>query len=148
MKKILLVMFIFFTPWALYAANLCVNDDAFMVVLDPAISGTFTSFDTTSKEWVVTFPYGQVSGIAACSNVVPTDAAIGPISNDPAITPASNTGNYCYYKMLRPVESSWVSAGYDGSCNTRCFNKAYTLSSLFSVNGESLRRRLFGSVGM
>ena len=126
MKKLLLIMFVFLTPLALYAANVCVNDDAFMVVLDPAITGTFKSVDTTSKAWAVTFSYGTVSGIAACSNVVPTDTAIGPISNDPAITPASNTGHYCYYKMLRPVESLWVSAGSDASCNVRCVAQAYT----------------------
>ena len=127
-----------------FGANMCIRDDAVMVVLDPVISGAALASDATGKTWSTKFSYGVISGIAACYTNV--GATQGMVASNQTMT-VSSTGSYCYCKMLRPVESPWVFSGSnDGSnyCATRC--ASYCASNAGSA--VALRVGLFGNIGI
>ena len=122
MKKIIVIFMMCTLPIASYSANMCVKDDAYVIVLDPQIAGTVISNDTTNKTWSTQFPYGVISGIGTCSNVVNSTAGT-PATDQTAISVTNTTGAYCYCKMLRPFESQWIfifKYVHSGACSASC----------------------------
>ena len=127
MKKLFLLLLCITTIPA-NAANMCVRDTGLLVALDPMIQKTSSSHDGSTKTWSITFPYGVVSGIAACSPETRTSSDIGIVATDQSITQYT-TGNYCYCKMLRPIPSLWISVPHtqnhiDNSWVTGCERSA------------------------
>ena len=127
------------------ATDMCIKDDALMVVLDPQINGTALSNNATGKTWSTKFPYGIISGIGGCYNNV--GSTQGGVASDQTNISAYSTGAYCYCKMLRPIESAWV---YSGSSNNDSICAAYCASYCASsaASAVALRRGLFGSAGI
>ena len=139
MKKIIIALFTFFPIFA-YGENMCVKDGSIMVILDPQIAGTTSSYDTTSGTWSVQFGYGVVSGIVGCSG---TNLSAGVVVTG-AVT---STNGYCRCKMLRPVESIWVAANSGGWCGSGDQCKQNCSSACASVIKSNLdmRKGLFGN---
>ena len=106
MKKIFL--FFIILPCVANAANMCVKDDAMVIVLDPQIGGTALSSDASTKTWTAKFPYGVVSGIAGCFD--DAGSTLGMVASDQTNINTSSVGAYCYCKMLRPFVSPWIFA--------------------------------------
>ena len=128
-----------------YAANMCVKDDAVMVVLDPQIGGTALSNNATGKTWSTKFSYGVVSGIGGCYSAVGTTQ--GQVAtNQVDITPYSS-GTYCYCKMLRPISSPWVYSGYNGNLNY-CASLCASYCSSYVGTVVAVRLGLFGNAGI
>ena len=80
------------------------------------INGKSYKYDNPGRTWQAVFPYGTVSGIAACSNVKQKSSArgwhAGVVAEDQsAIT--EDGGVVCYCKMTEPyaVASPWVMYG-------------------------------------
>ena len=132
-----------------FGANMCIRDDALMVVLDPVISGAALASDATGKTWSTKFSYGVISGIAACYTNV--GATQGMVASNQTMTPSS-TGAYCYCKMLRPVESPWVFSGSNSgspyysvnACATNCAS----VCASYAGSAVALRVGLFGNIGI
>ena len=145
MKKILSLFAMIFLPCVSHAANMCIKNDAVMVVLDPQVGGTALANNNTGKTWSTKFSYGVISGIGGCYNNVGSTQG-GVASDQTNITPYTG-GTYCYCKMLRPIESPWVYSGssYSGSnCATNC--ASYCSSS--AASAVALRAGLFGNIGI
>lgn len=143
MKKILSLFVMIFLPCVSHAANMCIKNDAVMVVLDPQIGGTALANNATGKTWSTKFSYGVISGIGGCySNVGSTQ---GVVASDQTNITAYSAGNYCYCKMLKPVVSPWVYSGHNHSyCATNC--ASYCSSN--AASAVALRAGLFGNIGI
>jgi hypothetical protein len=150
----LMLIIITISPYMAIAANMCVKDDAVMVVLDPVIGGTSYGGDTASKTWSVTFPYGVISGIAGCSTEALSGSAnMGKAAANQDISVYS-TGGYCYCKMLYPIESKWVFVGGNfmnnapAQCKDGCAVEGSTVSCAKLIRQQvDLRRGLFRTAG-
>jgi len=132
-------------PVMAHAANMCIKNDAVMVVLDPQVGGSSNGYSNTGKTWSTKFSYGIISGIGGCySNVGATQ---GGVASDQNITPYT-TGTHCYCKMLKPAESAWVYSGYSDNsyCAYNCAN--YCASYAASAVAVALRVGLFSTVGI
>ena len=149
MKKYLWLLFLI--PYATYAADMCVKNDTVMVVLDPLITGTNGTSDTSTKTWTGVFSYGTIHGIAGCGT---ESLDPGQIPVDQASITTTSIGSKCFCKMLRPAVSKWVAircgnctnagqCGDKGSCVGSC--KSAMLQS--DAPSVSSRQALFGSVG-
>jgi len=136
MNKII-VLFLTLAPIVCYAADtMCVKPTTTVVVLDPNINGTALANNNTGKTWSTQFPYGIISGVGGCytnGNAV--------VSDQTNITPYSS-GLHCYCKMLRPIESLWVYAGYSNGCPSVCAS----MCSSNAASAVALRNGLFGKV--
>ena len=143
--KLILPVFMCIGITSANATDMCIKDDALMVVLDTQINGTALANNATGKTWSTRFPYGIVSGIGGCySNVGATQ---GMVATDQTNISAYSSGTYCYCKMLRPIESAWVYSGslnFNNDCATNC--ASYCASH--AASAVALRRGLFGSVGI
>ncbi len=147
MKKILSLFVMIFLPCVSHAANMCIKNDAVMVVLDPQVNGTALANDVTGKTWSTKFSYGVISGIGACSTNVASSQG-GVASDQTNMTPYTG-GTYCYCKMLRPIESPWVFSGYySGSNYGYCANGCASECSVRAASAVALRRGLFGNIGI
>lgn len=106
MKKIVITL-ITLLPIVAYGDNMCVKDGSVLVVLDPLIGGT--GLEYSDRNWSVQFSYGVVSGISGRGT---PRSNVGTLASDQVApnNPLFGAG-YCYCKMLRPVESLWVSSG-------------------------------------
>ena len=155
MKKYLLFLFIISTSVA-NAAQMCVKDDTLLVVLDPVISPTSTSFNEDNHSWSATFSYGTISGVAGCGNYRTLGQLSGtgigdvkPSVNQSAVELVGTDINMyiCACKMLMPVESLWINAYYQqdsatAACSTLCAEKCAT-----RVNeSPTVRANIFGNV--
>lgn len=147
MKKIIILL-VAFLPILAHGENMCVKNGSVMVVLDPQINGTALANDATGKTWSTQFPYGIISGVIGCySNVGNVQGAVASNQN---ITPYNTVAHYCYCKMLRPIESLWVSTGslqtpsgtFPGGCPANCASKC----SSSVASAVALRAGLFGNV--
>ena len=142
MKRIIVVLGMIL-PVAVNAANMCIKDDAVMIVLDPQVAGTALSNNSKGKTWSTRFSYGIISGIGGCySNVGSTQGVVA--SDQVNITPYTTQGGYCYCKMLKPVESAWVYSGYTDGSN--CANNCASRCSSYAASGVALRGGLFGNI--
>lgn len=144
MKKII-ILIIAFLPILAHAENMCVKNGSIMVVLDPQINGTALTSDATGKTWSTQFPYGVISGIGGCSSVGVCTTA-GCIPQNQNITPYQE-GNFCYCKMLRPIESVFVWTYYtagngEPSCKTNCAAGC----AEYAAKNVIFRTSLFGNV--
>ncbi len=124
------------------AANMCIANDTAMVVLDPIIGGSSTDSNATAKTWSVTFSYGTISGIGSCVDADCTTQ--GCISTNQTNKSTLTTGNYCYCKMLRPVQSRWVYSVLLNYCASHC--ASFCASSVSSA--VAVRRGLFSTAGI
>ena len=132
-------VFAFFT--SVLAVSLCSRNEVVTVVLDPSINGVSSSANEDAGVWQTVFPYGVVSGIAAC---LPYTATSSGDYADIEANGGENTGGRCWCKMKHPMESKWVFMGtteYSGcnNCVKACGNAARN-------NRNSVRYGLFGSV--
>lgn len=140
MKKIILLIMAFLPIFA-HAENMCVKNGSIMVVLDPQINGTALSNNATGKTWSTKFSYGVISGIGGCYSNVGT--TLGGVASNQTNISAYSTGQYCYCKMLRPIESPWVYSGlYSVSCGSRCMSDCSSNAGSLAA----LRAGLFGNV--
>lgn len=147
MRKYLLLFFMF--PVCANAANMCVKNDTLLVVLDPNITPTSTSYDNDARTWSATFSFGTISGLAGCG----TYSALGNKSdivstNQSAVSLSDMLTSYysCACKMLLPVESLWINGLYQASgttagCSTLCAGKCRD-----ALSRPAFRRLLFGNV--
>ena len=144
MKKIFL--FFIILPCVANAANMCVKDDAMVIVLDPQIGGTALSSDASTKTWSTKFSYGVISGIGGCYNNVGSPQGV-VASDQTNITPDS-TGYYCYCKMLRPIESPWVYGGLTSISvytPSLCASSCASSCSSYAASVVALRAGLFNN---
>ena len=147
MKRILVLSLLCAVPCIAHAADtMCVKPTTTVVVLDPAINGTALSSNATGKTWSTEFSYGIISGVGACySNVCSSQ---GCIAANQTMSPYTNSGSYCYCKLLKPIESRWVYSGNAtlsagaGACSSSC--AGYCASNASSA--AALRRGMFGSI--
>lgn len=141
MRKIIITL-LMFVPVMAHAANMCIKNDAVMVVLDPQVGGSLNGYSNTGKTWSTKFSYGIISGIGGCySNVGATQ---GGVASDQNITPYT-TGTHCYCKMLKPAESAWVHSGY---VNSACANRCADYCAGYAGSAVALRVGLFSTVGI
>ena len=102
-------------------------------------SGENRTYNASGRTWQAVFPYGTVSGIAACSNVKPKNSSPGwtaalVAEDQSAIT--EEGGRFCYCKMTEPhaVASPWVfMLPYENAsmCSSGCASTCgfYTMQS-------------------
>ena len=147
MKKYLLLLCL--TPFTTYAANMCVKNDAVLIVLDPNIAPTSTDYDNNAHTWTATFSYGTIRGLSGCALASQIGGtALGITSNPQSRVDINGTptaGAECACKMLFPVESLWVNSYYlvsSAACGTIC---AQYCASQFSTQ-PVVRRAIFGNV--
>ena len=141
MKRIMVVLGMIL-PVVANAANMCIKDDAVMIVLDPQVAGTALSNNQTGKTWSTRFSYGIISGVGGCySNLGDTQGVVA--SDQVNITPYSS-GSYCYCKMLKPMESAWVYSGY--SFQGRCPSDCASQCSSRTASSVEVRSGLFGNI--
>ena len=105
------------------------------------VNGISHTYQAAAQTWQIVFPYGTISGVAACSNVKPQNTAdgwaTGYVADDQnAIT--EEGGRYCYCKMTEPVLSAspWVFfyvAGSASDCSTNCANYCCQFAGVSSV---------------
>lgn len=105
-----------------------------------------TSYTYGARTWQTVFPYGTISGIAACSNVEPQNTAkgweTGYVADDQnAIT--DEGGIYCYCKMTEPnlSASPWVYSQVPGSASSCSIICAYNCgfdAQVYSIFRSSL----------
>lgn len=112
------------------------------------LNGVSYTYNTSERTWQTVFPYGIVSGIAACSNVKPKSSVAGwnagVVAEDQnAITEES--GLVCYCKMTEPTAdaSPWVLANIyanastcSANCALNCGNCA-RISAVFRASAFS-----------
>ena len=103
------------------------------------INGKSYTYDNPGRTWQAVFPYGTVSGIAACSNVKPKNSSPGwtaalVAEDQSAIT--EEGGRFCYCKMTEPhaVASPWgYMLNYESAtqCSLNCASTCgfYTMQS-------------------
>ena len=103
------------------------------------VSGESRTYNASGRTWQAVFPYGTVSGIAACSNVKPKNLSPGwtaalVAEDQSAIT--EEGGLFCYCKMTEPhaVASPWVfmlNYEYASGCSSNCASTCgfYTLNT-------------------
>ncbi len=129
-----------------YGANMCVQDDATMIVLDPVINGKSNGSTGTGKTWSTKFSYGIISGIAACAADCKTGGCVATNQN----MNVYSTGVYCYCKMLRPALSRWVYSGYmaPGNVSDHCTENCASPCASHAASMVPLRRGLYRSVGI
>lgn len=137
-----------------FAASMCVKNDTLLVVLDPNIAATSTSYDNDEKTWSATFSFGTISGIAGCakaSNVGGTTSTGSPSNPQSGISTTGTQVNGVMFacKMLLPVESKWINAVYysgttsDPACSTYAARKC---ASVMSQTSTTIRAGIFGNV--
>lgn len=107
------------------------------------VNGISLTHQAAARTWQVVFPYGTISGVAACSNVKPQNTlvawATGYVADDQnAIT--DEGGRYCYCKMTEPVLSAspWVFSDVYDSCSGICADYCATYAQQRSVFRTSL----------
>ena len=74
--------------------------------MDPTLTGTTLSTDTSEGTWSIQFDYGIVSGIAHC----------GTTFNSVTVADTVEAGRGCYCKMLHPAESRWIGVANINTC--------------------------------
>ena len=101
-------------------------------------------FSASEHTWSVPFPYGTVSGISSCNNLVGS-WGIG-YSGDQGDIKQNTEGTHCWCRMMYPVRSAWVchdSFESASGCATQCANYCGT-----GVYGYAhFRAGLFESAG-
>ena len=139
--NILLIAFIMTTPcmaWA--AASMCVKPGALTMMLDPRVNGNGSY---SGKTWRVSFPYGQISGIAGCYN---TNSNWQSPEVQSSIT-TSTTGEYCYCKMLHPLESKWIFISQKSQSLCTTYAGFYcAIEAIGASNTISHRQTLFNNI--
>ena len=109
------------------------------------VNGESYTYDNPGRTWQTVFPYGTVSGIAACSNVKQKSSVpgwnAGVVAEDQsAIT--EEGGVVCYCKMTEPhtAASPWVMANTytnasicSANCALNCGNSA-RISAFFRTS--------------
>lgn len=152
MKKLLLLLIVL--PLTTYAANMCVKNDTLLVVLDPNIAPTSTSYDNNARTWSATFSFGTVSGIAGCAGTgssVGTSTSVGQKTISQSAMNLNGTmssGVMCGCKMLLPVETYWINGQYmsatgGAACGTIC---AQRCASALTGTAVTVRAGIFGNV--
>jgi len=144
MKKII-ILIATFLPILAHGENMCVKNGSVMVVLDPQINGTALANNATGQTWSTKFSYGVISGIGGCYTNV--GAVTGVVASDQTnITPYS-TGNVCYCKMLRPIESPWVCSDEEPYNSTvKCAGNCASYCSSRAASVVAVRVGMFGNV--
>lgn len=132
-------------PVVAHAANMCIKNDAVMIVLDPHVSGSLNGYDNTGQTWSTKFSYGIISGIGGCySNLGATQ---GGVASDQNISPYT-TGTHCYCKMLKPAESAWVYSGNYLAGSYQCPTNCSKYCATNAASAFALRVGLFSTVGI
>jgi hypothetical protein len=146
MNKII-VLFLTLAPIVCYAADtMCVKPTTTVVVLDPNINGTALANNDTGKTWSTRFPYGIISGVGGCYANVGSSTQGVVASDQTNITPYS-TGNVCYCKMLRPIESPWVCSDEEPYNSTvKCAGNCASYCSSRAASVVAVRVGMFGNV--
>ena len=126
---------------------MCIKNDTIAVILDPTVAPTSWTGNSTTKNWIATFPWGQVSGVSAC---LTADYGTKSIITDKGVVVqgGENNGRYCYCKMTHPAVSKWVMVqlfDYQNNCNNLCYSAT---CARFGYNGSNInyRRAIFGSI--
>ena len=110
-------------------------------------SGESRTYNASGRTWQAVFPYGTVSGIAACSNVKPKNLSPGwtaaLVAEDQSAIKEEG-GLFCYCKMTEPhaVASPWVfmlNYEYAAQCSVGC---ASTCGS-YAMHGFVFRVSMF-----
>ena len=144
MKRIIIVLGMIL-PVVANAANMCIKDDAVMIVLDPQVAGTALSNNEEGKTWSTRFSYGIISGIGGCHNVgTGTTLVVGGVASDQVNITSYSSGRYCYCKMLKPMESAWVYSGLNNIYS--CYQDCASRCSETIASSVDLRAGLFGNI--
>ncbi len=152
MKKLLLLLIVL--PLTAHAANMCVKNDTLLVVLDPNIAPTSTSYDNDARTWSATFSFGTISGIAGCGawqSLGTSTTDVGVKSKNQSAVNINGTGTsgvMCGCKMLLPVETYWINGQYvsatgGASCGKIC---AQRCASALTGTAVTVRAGIFGNV--
>ena len=128
-------------------ANMCIKDDAVMVILDPVVAGSSLSSNATGKTWSTSFNYGVISGIGGCG-AAPSPVSAGTPAPDQSVLSPTSTGTYCYCKMLRPIPSQWVYVGYRSNSDANCASNCASLCASRVGSMDAVRQGMFSSVGI
>ncbi len=148
MKKLFLALFVLLAAPAL-ATTICAEDDIIAIVLDPEVAGIDYKYMSSLFEWNVTFPYGQVWGIATCVDTSGTlNVAVDELrAGDGEIaTGGERKGPNCWCQMTHPALSRWVVRHAFGSVDDCRLNCASSCGSIGRHN-VSFRAVVFGSLG-
>ena len=111
------------------------------------VSGESHTYNASGRTWQAVFPYGTVSGIAACSNVKPKNYSPGWIAAQVAEDQSAikeEDGLFCYCKMTEPhaAASPWVfMLNYEGgyACSVGCASTCGT----YAIHGFVFRVSMF-----
>ena len=99
----------------------------------------------TDGTWTVTYPYGVVSGIAACNNTSGTQGIAYPQYNN-SFVQGTKDGIQCWCRMTSPVRSAWAFTGTYSStehCGIACVRGCAS----DSLNSLTFRTAIFNSAG-
>ena len=110
-------------------------------------NGESRTYNASGRTWQAVFPYGTVSGIAACSNVKPKNSSPGwtaalVAEDQSAIT--EEGGRFCYCKMTEPhaAASPWVfMLNYENA--SMCFSGCASSCGFYTINAFVFRTSLF-----
>ena len=150
MTRFLMAVFCLLISFAANAASMCIPKSTYIAVLVPDKNGTSSDYDSDGN-WTAIFDYttaglnsvtsSVVVGISSCNEIPGTvNAAADGISAS-----ASDTGNYCWCGMTKPLISKWVFVGEYASdevcaqsCAARCANYAET--------STTFRTEIYGNI--
>lgn len=116
MKKVLMIFGLVMYCGVSYGGAVCATTDDVVVVLDPAVNGTSRTFNAAEMTWRATFSYGTITGIASCNTI--KGSSTGAINTTDTMS-QSDTGQYCWCKMLSPAGSVWTFE-YDRESASKC----------------------------
>ena len=138
-----------------HASTMCVNNDSTSIVLDPTIDGTNYTYSAADFTWSANFPYGTVSGIAAClssnhgkgysqsaTNLTDENPDTGVTS---PVVGGERNGLHCFCRMLHPAASLWVFIYSSGSADD-CFALCASSCGGHVRSRADFRAGVFGSV--
>ena len=154
MNKILIILAMVTMCVPSFATTMCAPNDTVVVVLDPTLGCSGSTYDNTAGTWTARFSYGNISGISACLNSNRGKGMGGWVANltdtdnngdEHTVVGSEKYGRYCWCRMTHPVASRWVfnyDSGSASSCASNCTNNCGNNAQ----NNVALRVGLFGSV--
>ena len=139
MRKFLLSIIATFITFSAHANAMCSDTDYVTIVLDPYINGTNYTSNAAAMTWTTIFPYGNVSGVAVCNDIVGT---YGVSSNSEQY---ETGGAKCWCKMTHPAVSRWVFL-YSLSSASACAGNCANYCGAHFRDSSVFRSGVFGSV--
>ena len=150
MKKICVFLFALLVVTTAIGASMCVPQNIYVAVLDPAPDGISSTY-TNDGAFTVTFDYvtsglntvtsSDVSGIAACNEIPGTlNSIAGHIS-----TSLADTGQYCWCSVTKPLITEWAYV-YEYQTASDCASGCVAQCATSLRTNSTLRTSLYGSV--